>query len=172
MRYLIDGYNLLFASGRLTPRAGRGALEASRKWLLVEVVRWHGTQSADVTVVFDAAGAPPGTPLHEDHGDVRVRFARGQTADDLIEELIRDESAPRLLTVVSDDNRIKEAARRRGCVVLGCLDYCERWSQPHRDEAAPPSVEPAKPDSMSEQERRDWLEAFKDVEDGDAIEPI
>jgi uncharacterized protein len=171
MRYLIDGYNLLFATGRLTARAGRGALEASRKWLLVEVVRFHGTESASVTVVFDAAGAPPGTPLHEDHGDVRVLFARDQTADDLIEELIRDESAPRALTVVSDDNRIKEAARRRDCVVLGCLDYCERWRQPRRA-AAVPAVEPAKPEVMSEQERQRWLEAFKDVEDGDSTEPI
>ena len=170
MRYLIDGYNLLFSTGRLTARAGRGSLESSRKWLLVEVVRWHGTQSADVTVVFDAAGAPPGTPTSVDHGDVRVRFARGETADDLIEDLIRDESAPRLLTVVSDDNRIKEAARRRGCVVMGCLDYCERWGQPRRAEAVP-AVEPANPDTMSERERQDWLEAFKDVEDG-GTEPI
>ena len=166
MPYLIDGYNLLFATGRLLPRAGRGALEASRKWLLVEVVRWHGAGASEVTVVFDAAGAPPGTPAaRERHGDVNVLFARGQTADDLIEELIRDEPAPRSLTVVSDDNRIREAARRRGCVVLGCLDYCERWVQPRRTAAAVPPAEPVKPEAMTEQERRRWLEAFGDADD-------
>jgi len=160
MPYLIDGYNLLFATGRLLPRAGRGALEASRKWLLVEVVRWHGAGASEVTVVFDAAGAPPGTPAaRERHGDVNVLFARGQTADDLIEELIRDEPAPRSLTVVSDDHRIREAGRRRGCVVLGCLDYCERWTRP-RGRAASPPAEPTKPEAMTEQERRRWLEAF------------
>ena len=47
----------------------------------------------------------------------------------LIEELIRNEASPRLLTVVSDDHRIQHAARRRGCVVLGCLDYYERLVQ-------------------------------------------
>src|SRR5262245_21736472 len=166
MPYLIDGYNLLFATGRLTPRAGRDALEASRKWLLVEVVRHHAEESSEVTVVFDAAGAPPGTPTRVRHGAVRAPLARGQTADDLIEELIRDEPAPRSLTVVSDDNRIREAARRRGCVVLGCLDYCERWVQPRTAPAGPPP-EPAKPEAMTEQERRRWLEAFGDADDTD-----
>jgi predicted RNA-binding protein with PIN domain len=167
MAYLIDGYNLLFATGRLTQRAGRGALEASRKWLLVEVVRHHGEGASEVTVVFDAAGAPPGTPPPERHGGVNVLFARGQTADDLIEELIRGEPAPRSLTVVSDDHRIRDAARRRGCAVLGCLDYCERWTQPPRAAAEPPA-EPGKPEAMTDQERRRWLEAFGGADDPDA----
>lgn len=163
MPYLIDGYNLLYATGRLTPRVGRGSLEASRQWLLVELVRHHAAEAATVTVIFDARGAPPGTPLRDRHGGVRVLFARDQTADDLIEELIRADPSPRALTVVSDDNRIREAARRRGCVVLGCLDYCERWTQPQR-QAPVPVAESAKPDTMTEQERRAWLEAFADAD--------
>lgn len=163
MPHLIDGYNLLYATGRLAPRSGRSALEASRQWLLVELVRYHAADASSVTVVFDAAGAPPGVPPHERHGGVRLLFARGQTADDLIEELIRDEPAPKSLTVISDDNRIREAARRRGCVVLGCLDYCEQWTRPKRTSAAP-AADPAKPEAMTEQERRAWLQAFGDAD--------
>lgn len=133
--------------------------------MLVELVRWHGPEAAGVTVVFDAGNAPPGTTDETERAGVRVRFARGQTADDLIEELIRDEPNARALTVVSDDNRIKEAARRKGCVVMGCLDYCERWQQPRRPAAAP-SVEPAKPEAMTEEETRRWLEAFGDADEG------
>jgi predicted RNA-binding protein with PIN domain len=165
MPYLIDGYNLLFAVGRLTARSGKGALEASRKWLLVEVVRWHGPEASAVTVVFDASKAPPGRSGEREHGGVRVLFAQGQTADDVIEELIRDESSPRSLTVVSDDNRIKNAARRRGCDVLGCLDYVERWHQPRPVSESVPQPESAKPDDSTEEEKRRWLDAFKDIDD-------
>lgn len=164
MPYLIDGYNLLFSTGRLAARAGRGGLEAGRKWLVVELTRAHGPDLSGVTVVFDASGAPPGTPAPERPGGLRILFARGQTADDLIEDLIRAEREPRSLTVVSDDNRIKGAARRRGCAVLGCLDYCESWAQPRRA-VAPVAAEPGKPERLSEAEKLHWLEAFGDVED-------
>ena len=46
------------------------------------------------------------------------------------------------------------------------------WRQPRRPEAELPAAEPSKPDTMSERERQDWLETFKDVEDGDVTEPI
>jgi hypothetical protein len=111
--------------------------------------------------VFDAARAPAG-PAEGEHGGVRILYSRGQTADDVIEQLIRDESNPRALTVVSDDNRIKQAGKRRGCEVLGCMDYCERWRQPRP--AARPAVvsDPAKPDGSTEEEKRRWLEVFGD----------
>jgi predicted RNA-binding protein with PIN domain len=163
MPYLIDGYNLLYATGRLTARAGKHTLESSRKWLLVEVVRWHGPEASSVTVVFDASRAPAGAAESE-HGGVRVLFARGQSADDLIEQLIRDESTPRSLTVVSDDNRIKLAAKRRGCEVLGCLDYYEMWQQPRPAARSAAVAEPAKPDSSTEEEKRRWLEVFEDID--------
>jgi predicted RNA-binding protein with PIN domain len=165
MPYLIDGYNLLFATGRLTGRGGKHTLQSSRKWLLIEVVRWHGPEASSVTVVFDARGAPAGVPAEDEHGGVRVLFARGQTADDLIEEMIRDESAPRLLAVVSDDHRIQQAARRRDCQVLGCLDYWERCQQRQLSSTGPARAEPAKPDGSSEEETRRWLEVFGDTDE-------
>ena len=42
MRYLIDGYNLLHALGRLTAKGGKHALDSARKGLLVQLVTWHG----------------------------------------------------------------------------------------------------------------------------------
>ena len=40
-----------------------------------------------MTVVFDAAGAPPGLPSSMTHRDVHVRFAKGYaSADELLEE--------------------------------------------------------------------------------------
>jgi hypothetical protein len=163
MPFLIDGYNLLYALGQLTPRSGRPALAGARRWLLAQLRLGHG---AGVTVVYDGKRAPPGTPGDQGSGDVRVEFSQGESADDLIEGLIAAEPSPRALTVVSDDHRIRQAARRRGCPVLGCLDYAERHLQPGRREPAPASPEqPAKPEQESPEEAERWLREFRDLGD-------
>jgi predicted RNA-binding protein with PIN domain len=166
MPHLIDGYNLLYATGHLTARSGRRSLQSARKAMLIQIVAGHGAEAGAVTVVFDARLAPPGSPSKDNHGGVRVLFSRGQTADDLIEELIRDEPNPRLLTVVSDDHRIKQAARRRGCSVLGCLDYYEQLQQQKRPQPpGPPHEPPSKPEQSSPEETQRWLDVFKDADE-------
>jgi len=164
MPTLIDGYNLLHAMGRLTARDGKKALEGARRWLLLQV-KLGRTAGDDVTVVFDASAAPPGAPASEEHDHIHFKFAHGQTADDLIEDIIHGESSPRLLTVVSDDHRIQHAARRRGCVVLGCLDYFERLQQPTPVPPAPAVEVSVKPEGSTPEETQRWLEAFRDVPD-------
>ena len=65
-------------------------------------------------MVFDAHDPPAGLPRMMRHRGLTVHFAsRYEDADALIEELIRADSAPRRLTVVSSDHRIQRAARRR-----------------------------------------------------------
>lgn len=163
MRYLIDGYNLLHAMGVLLGRVGPHRLESARLNLLDRIRALHGDDAGAVTVVFDAANAPPGVRPEQDHQGIRVLFALREEADDLIETLIRHDSAPRRLAVVSDDRRLKEAARRRGCPALGCLDYLEqvRRQAPHPADADGA----AKPPGDSDDEKRRWLEAFGDVTD-------
>lgn len=162
MAILIDGYNLLFALGRLTPRSGRGALEGARRWLLQQL-RLRERPGTDVTVVFDGGSGACGRKTPEDPGDIRVVFSQGTSADDVIEELIRKESAPRSLTVVSDDHRLQQAARRRGCVVRKCLDYYE---QDRKTPASSPVTDPpAKPDGSSAEDVDRYLKAFGDLGD-------
>src|SRR5689334_17692648 len=124
MLYLIDGYNLLHAMGVARRRMGPDGLEQARQNLLGVLHGAFGDESANVTVVFDAAKPPPGAPAETDYHGIHVRFAIGlAAADDLIELLIRKASAPRHLTVVSDDHRLQKAARHRRCVVSGCGDF-------------------------------------------------
>jgi len=114
MKILVDGYNLLHASGIFGGVRGEGGFEASRRALLDEIARLLGPAAAGATVVFDAADAPPGLPDRSSHAGIDVRFARRHaTADELIEELILDHDVPTALTVVSADNRVMAAARRR-----------------------------------------------------------
>jgi hypothetical protein len=115
MSLLIDGYNLLNAVGIAGRGAGPGGLERSRLALLNFLAESLSAEEIPrTTVVFDARSAPPGLPGTTDHRGLTVRFAAGyEDADSLIEELIRSDSAPRKLVVVSSDHRLQRAARRR-----------------------------------------------------------
>ncbi len=109
MPLLIDGYNLLYATGIVGRGSGPGGLERSRLALLNFLA--HSLDPADLphtTVVFDAHDAPAGLPRTVGHGGLNVRYAAGyESADALIAELIRAESAPRRLVVVSSDREIQ-----------------------------------------------------------------
>jgi predicted RNA-binding protein with PIN domain len=131
-----------------------------RQRLLDHLQTKSTASSGSVTIVFDAARPPVGAPAEEDHQGLHIRFAVGYpSADDLIEELVQAESAPAQLTVVSDDRRIRDAARRRGCRELGCLDYLESLE---RASPATPAVEEpnGKPENVAPEEREHWLREF------------
>jgi predicted RNA-binding protein with PIN domain len=115
MSTLIDGYNLLHVVGILGRGVGPGSLERSRLALLNFLAESLAAEEiAHTTVVFDAHDPPPGLPQATKHRGLTVRYAvRYEDADSLIEELIRSDSAPRRLVVVSSDHRIQRAAHRR-----------------------------------------------------------
>jgi predicted RNA-binding protein with PIN domain len=160
--YLIDGYNLLFAMGVLHGKVGPHGLEKARLRLLGLLHAVHAEQSANVTVVFDAAHAPPGAAPAQVVQGVQVRFSVGsKEADDLIEELIARAAAPKNLTVVSDDHRIQQAARRRHCTVLACEGYLDWLARRRRQRRQTPET-PEKPFGATDTSY--WLEEFRDVD--------
>jgi hypothetical protein len=165
MRYLIDGYNLLHAMGLLVGRTGPHGLEKARLGLLGLLHGSYGPDAASVTVVFDASRAPPGIAPEQDYQGIQVRFALRQEADDLIEELIRQDSAPRQLTVVSDDRRVQQAARRRRCPIAGCLDYLDQLPRLRRQNVSQGEESSGKPDGVSGAEAERWLQEFSDLAD-------
>jgi predicted RNA-binding protein with PIN domain len=128
MSLLIDGYNLLHATGIIGRGIGPGGLERSRMALLgFLAASIEPDELPRTTVVFDAQDAPRGLPRTIRHRGLTVRFAaQRQSADELIEELILADSAPRRMVVVSSDRRIQRAARRRRAkAVASDLWYAE-----------------------------------------------
>jgi predicted RNA-binding protein with PIN domain len=165
MRYLIDGYNLLYAMGVLRGPVGPHGLEKARLGLLGQVRGAHGAGASDVTVVFDASRAPPGADPEAEYQGIQIRYALRQEADDLIDELIRHDSAPRGLAVVSDDHRVQQAARRRQCVVLGCEAYLDHLEKLRHARPEAPEEGATKPDGVSGAELERWLREFADLAD-------
>jgi predicted RNA-binding protein with PIN domain len=172
--YLIDGYNLLYALGVLLKgRTGPKVLQKARRFLLNLLHDRCEDATTTVTVVFDAKQAPPGLPDEVDDRGIHVVFAvHEEEADDLIEQLIRQAAVPHQLTVVSDDHRIREAGRRRQCVVQTCGDFLDFLDRQHRRRPTAPHAEPVKPEGVSREETQRWLREFADLADDPGMKEL
>jgi predicted RNA-binding protein with PIN domain len=162
MALIIDGYNLLHASGILGRGVGPGSLERSRGALLNFLAESIAADElAATTVVFDAREAPPGLPREMRYRGMSVRFApRGSDADQEIEGLIAAHSAPRRLVVVSSDHRLHRAARRRRAKPIDSDQWYAALVRERIERARPkrPRGKPSEP--PTEAEVNDWLRRF------------
>jgi predicted RNA-binding protein with PIN domain len=103
---VVDGYNVT--------KTGYGELPlADQRNRLVSGLGGLAAQTrAEVTCVFDGAELDAPVAIAAPRG-VRVKFsAPGQTADELIAELVRAEPPGRPVVVVSSDREVADAARR------------------------------------------------------------
>jgi predicted RNA-binding protein with PIN domain len=163
MHLLIDGYNLLHATGIVGRGVGPGSLERSRLALLnFLAASVDPSELPHTTVVFDAREAPPGLPRVVEHRGISVRFApRDESADDLIGELIRAESAPRRLVVVSSDHAIQRAARRRRAKAVDSDVWYAELIRARRERLASADGAPARPAvPLLEEDANYWLREF------------
>jgi predicted RNA-binding protein with PIN domain len=162
---IIDGYNLLNATG-IAPRGdGPGNLERSRVALLNFLTQAiEPSERLRTTVVFDAGDdAPRGLPRTLDFNEMTVRFAAEyENADALIEELIRADTAPRSLTVVSSDHQLQRAAKRRRAKAVDSdrwfAELVRRRNKARRSDKQHQSAKPQTPPTESEVEY--WLDEF------------
>ncbi|MCL4207586.1 MAG: NYN domain-containing protein [Pirellulaceae bacterium] len=165
MALIIDGYNLLNATGIAGGGTAGSSLAQSRAALLdFLAARLAAADRYTTTVVFDGRNAPPGLAPTFIHRGITVRFARPhREADDLIEELIRSDTSPRRLTVVSSDHRLHRAARRRRATPIDS----EVWFRQFEKRPIQPVESVAVPDEAASQlasaELDEWLRIFSDA---------
>jgi len=145
MKLIIDGYNLLHASGVFGAGRGEKAFEQSRRALLDMLADLLGEGVSDAVVVFDAARAPDGLPARYLHRGIRVWFAREYPdADSLIEELVEGATSPHLV-VVSSDRRLQAAARRRRARAVSCEEWLSEAKAARRRASRPGEAKPPEP---------------------------
>src|SRR5512137_2528320 len=109
MAYLIDGNNLL---GRIAPQELRQ--RTGRDGLVVRLLAYQRVTRARIHLVFD--GNPEPTPTDV---PVNPKFTihypgEGQSADDVIRDMIARQTDRRRFFVVSSDRAIRELAKKRG----------------------------------------------------------
>jgi predicted RNA-binding protein with PIN domain len=165
MPLMIDGYNLLHASGILPRRVGPGGLERSRTALLNFLVETlPDKERAATTVVFDAGKPPVLVPRSLVHHGITVRFAVDYTsADELMEELIAKCPTPKRLTVVSSDHRLHRAAKRRKATPIDSDVWHRQIVRERMARLTKTQTEETKPDGpLSDVEVQFWLKHFSE----------
>src|SRR4051812_32069495 len=113
MHWLIDGYNLMHAAGAIDKNVknGRTFHRKRRRFLDVLAGALGADRAARTTIVFDAKKKPADFPVEANYQGMSIIFALGdENADAWIEQLIAAHSAPKSLTVVSTDRRVRHAA--------------------------------------------------------------
>lgn len=129
MRYLIDGYNLMHAMGLVRKGGGETAWLSARRKLLDWLADQLSNRQDSFQVVFDAQHSRGALETNQ-HRGVKTLLARGQTADDVIEELVAEEHLPNQLTVVSNDHRLRDAAYRSQCFWITCEAFSDILLKP------------------------------------------
>jgi predicted RNA-binding protein with PIN domain len=160
--YLVDGYNLLFHLGLFDRNFGAHALEHARSRLLDYLKQVLGDE--DVTVVFDSSRSSRRVEAPQEHQGLHVQYtSRGQEADDVIEETIAGCASPGSLVVISNDRRIRQAARRKGARSWSCDDFLDHKNARPALPAERPAPDRAPPPSREEVRR--WLDEFGHLAD-------
>lgn len=182
-KLLIDGYNLLFQSQLVGRGRGQGWLEKARKRLIVQLTKsLTEAERRETTLVFDASGRvepsgysdPPTNASRVNEIEVLYAIEHAE-ADDLLEELIRRAPQPKLLRVVSSDQRVRRCARARRAASLDSESFLQemenrqlqsrssRPSDPRGTEAGPNLNEAGNDEgaaNLSEAEVDYWLREF------------
>ena len=153
--YVIDGNNLLHAIYQTA-----GDSDAINDVALCKVVsRFLHLKSEKGEIIFDGAG-PTDKIAFENMSNLEVSFAgAGSDADTVIEDKIRASTAPKNLTIVSSDRRLRKAARTRKAIPIKSERF---WAEVQNQLSRKKVVkEPAaKRQGLSESETKKWLEFF------------
>jgi predicted RNA-binding protein with PIN domain len=135
LRILVDGYSLLHAWPELAegrPRHSAAAHEA----LIHELTQYHDATGTPVTIFFDGAGAPAGTPQTHSTREVEVLYSRaGQTADDLIERAAYRLSQLGEVLVITNDFAERDTVNSFGGMAQSCENFLRMIGTAHRDMA-------------------------------------
>ena len=110
-------------------------------------------------IVFDGIG-PPDKTLLRDIQNLEVIFSGSHEADDIIEQLILENTAPKRLIVVSSDRRVKAAAKKRKATAIKSDDFWMQLTKLLEKKQSRSPEPPAKRDGISENETDKWLEEF------------
>ena len=118
--FIIDGYNVVKQLPELMDRKLREGREE-----LVKILQYAKPQGNNrVTVVFDGTddGFINSTAQIKGY-NIGVAFSQGESADDRIRHLVKRDSSPNGITVVTDDRDLRSSVKIHGAKVLFVKEF-------------------------------------------------
>ncbi|MBI2931762.1 MAG: NYN domain-containing protein [Planctomycetes bacterium] len=144
--FLIDGYNVLFATGAVRD------IPAARSDLLARIETYCAATGQRARVYFDGRDGP--FRGRSEHVDV-VFLSADTTADEAIEQLVAGTSDRTAFHVVSSDRAVVEAARQHKMAATSSEEFLRALTP------SPSDSEPAaKREGISDAEAKVWLRRF------------
>lgn len=156
MPFIIDGYNLL----RLVQNTDKQFESIAEARLCYVISRYFRLVAQKGVIVFDGTG-PPDKGRFDGIANLEVTFSGPDAdADSVIEDKIRAATAPKALTVVSTDRRLRAAARAANANAVTSKVFWDelqtRLSRQHKKLREPAG----KRKGITESETEQWLEFF------------
>ncbi len=152
---IIDGHNLLYS---IVPPGHQAEPMTDLQicWIISRYLKAIGDKGE---IIFDGTG-PRDKSGFDNIANLEVFFAGlGTDADTVIENKIKASSAPRRLSIVSSDRRLRDAARARKATAVKSEVFWDNLQKQLRRKK--PLKEPeAKRSGLTESETKQWLEFF------------
>ena len=152
---IIDGYNLLYAIHKVDEGP-----ESISDVALCRIIGRYLKQIGEAgEIIFDGTG-PRDKSRFDDISNLEVFFAGlGTDTDTIIEDRIKINTAPKRLTIVSSDRRLRKAAQARKATAVKSDIF---WSNLQKQLSRKKGIrEPAaKWQGLTDSETKQWLEFF------------
>ena len=121
---IIDGYNLIRQSGRLS-LLDRQDMKAGREALIEALAKYKKIKHHKITVVFDGANAPSFVPSRDYVKGIRIKFSRlDESADTVIKKMAAREREKAV--IVTSDRDIINQAESSGSASISSLHFEEK----------------------------------------------
>ncbi len=153
--FIIDGHNLLHSIDKVD----EGSESISDVQLCRIVGRYLKLIGEKGEIIFDGTG-PRDKSGFDNISNLEVLFAGlGTDADTIIEDKIRANTAPKRLSIVSSDRRLRKAAQARKAMAVKSEVF---WNNLQKQLSRKKTMrEPAaKRQGLSESETKQWLKFF------------
>jgi predicted RNA-binding protein with PIN domain len=155
MAYLIDGNNLL---GRVAPHELREP--GGREGLVGRLLAYQKVTRARILLVFDGNPEPEPTTIAVNAKFTVLFPGEGQSADDLIQDIVRRQTDRRRFFVVSSDRTLREFVKASGVMPVTSEEFARELKAALRERKKQKELE-KRTDSPSPLEVNLWDEVFK-----------
>ena len=156
MPFVVDGYNFLHSIKKNFEQFVDITDFRIARLLSLYAQKTRGTGH----LVFDGIG-PPNREDFNNIECVEVVFSGTEKeADDLIEDIIIANTAPKRLVVVSDDRRLIVAAKKRKCQHIDCVSFMLHLTSEIERSKKIRQEPPSKNLGISSSETEGWLDEF------------